>query len=216
MQAFTHECFAPVTEAVWLAADVMAAGPDFVEEAFVTCRDGKMKKLNSGRELKSSNYCRWWHHHQGATHVECLWTWEATVDCWEVGVDDGVGRLWRTSSGGGTGRTTGEELDGSLLTSRTSMGPVELLRRIWYFLCPLTTWTACGNERLETKWQLDGGEKQNKIPQIWLTDSGTGTSSCVPMGARIARSVSPGESGEGGSQWGTKATLRCAKLPETD
>lgn len=67
-----------------------------------------------------------------------VWTWDAAVGSWEVGV--GAGRLWRTSSGGGTGKTTGEALDGSLFTSKTSMGPVELLRRIWYFLCPLRTW----------------------------------------------------------------------------
>lgn len=67
-------------------------------------------------------------------------TWDAAVVGWEVGVAVGVGRLWRTSSGGGTGKTTGAALDGSLLTSKTSMGPVELLRRIWYFLCPLRDW----------------------------------------------------------------------------
>lgn len=60
-------------------------------------------------------------------------TWEA--EGW--GVAAGVGRLWRTSSGGGTDSTTGEALDESLLTSRTSMGPAELLRWIWYLLCPL-------------------------------------------------------------------------------
>lgn len=47
MQEFPSECFAPVTEAVWLAAvaDVMAAGPGFVEEAFVTCGGAKLKFL---------------------------------------------------------------------------------------------------------------------------------------------------------------------------
>lgn len=65
---------------------------------------------------------------------------------WEVGA--GAGRFWRTSSGGGTGRTTGEALDGSLLTSKTSIGPEELLRRIWHFLCPLMgcIWTQTKTE----------------------------------------------------------------------
>ncbi len=53
-------------------------------------------------------------------------------------VEAGVDRLWSMSSGGGTGSTTGEELEGSLFTSRTSMGPAELFRWIWYFFCPLT------------------------------------------------------------------------------
>ena len=42
----------------------------------------------------------------------------------------GTGRLWSMSSGGGTDSTTGDGLDGSLFTRRTSMGPAELLRRI--------------------------------------------------------------------------------------
>lgn len=65
---------------------------------------------------------------------------------WEVGA--GAGRFWRTSSGGGTGKTTGEALDGSLLTSKTSIGPEELLRRIWHFLCPLMgcIWTQTKTE----------------------------------------------------------------------
>lgn len=42
----------------------------------------------------------------------------------------GTGRLWSMSSGGGTGSTTGDGLDGSLFTRRTSMGPAELLIRI--------------------------------------------------------------------------------------
>lgn len=74
------------------------------------------------------------------TEKKTVGTWDAAVVGWEVGVAVGVGRLWRTSSGGGTGKTTGAALDGSLLTSKTSMGPVELLRRIWYFLCPLRDW----------------------------------------------------------------------------
>lgn len=82
-------------------------------------------------------------------------TWEAAVG-WEVGVAVGVGRLWRTSSGGGTGTTTGAALDGSLLTSKTSMGPVELLRRIWYFLCPLRIWRKhILSLRRQTQQQLD-------------------------------------------------------------
>lgn len=61
-----------------------------------------------------------------------------SVQTWETeGWEAGVGRLWRISSGGGTGSTTGAALDGSLLTSKTSMAPVELFRWIWYFLCPL-------------------------------------------------------------------------------
>lgn len=81
-------------------------------------------------------------------------TWDAAVVGWEVGVAVGVGRLWRTSSGGGTGKTTGAALDGSLLTSKTSMGPVELLRRIWYFLWPLRIWkTHIRSLRHETQQQ---------------------------------------------------------------
>lgn len=157
------ECFAPVTEAVWLAADVMAAGPHFVKLAFVTWRDEKRFKSQRWKRNEEQQLSQWWQHErgEGGDYVEWQCTWEATVDCGEVGVDVGVGRLWRTSSGGGTGRTTGEALDGSLLTSKTSMGPVELLRRIWYFLCP-RTWTACGNERRETRWQLDDGESEQR------------------------------------------------------
>lgn len=50
-----------------------------------------------------------------------------------------AGRLWSRSSGGGTGNTTGEELAGSLFTRRTSIGPEELFKWIWYFFCPFTT-----------------------------------------------------------------------------
>lgn len=50
-----------------------------------------------------------------------------------------AGRLWSMSSGGGTGNTTGEELAGSLFTKRTSIGPEELFKWIWYFFCPFTT-----------------------------------------------------------------------------
>lgn len=66
------------------------------------------------------------------------------VGTWEVGV--GAGRFCRTSSGGGTGKTTGEALEGSLLTNKTSMGPDVLLRRIWYFRCPLRTCTHTQSE----------------------------------------------------------------------
>lgn len=51
-----------------------------------------------------------------------------------------AGRLWSMSSGGGTGNTTGEALAGSLFTRRTSIGPEELFKWIWYFFCPFTTW----------------------------------------------------------------------------
>lgn len=68
-----------------------------------------------------------------------MWTCVVAVGTWEVGV--GAGRFCRTSSGGGTGKTTGEALEGSLLTNKTSMGPDVLLRRIWYFRCPLRTCT---------------------------------------------------------------------------
>lgn len=50
-----------------------------------------------------------------------------------------AGRLWSMSSGGGTGKTTGEALAGSLFTNRTSMGPEELFKWIWYFFCPFKT-----------------------------------------------------------------------------
>ena len=130
-----------------------------------------------------------------------VWTWDTAVGSWEVGV--GAGRLWRTSSGGGTGKTTGEALDGSLFTSKTSMGPVELLRRIWYFLCPLRTWMRAQDPVWDTRHNSDWTKEAFKVhkPHIWLTDSGMGTSSCVPMGARIARSVSPEEDGEAGDEW---------------
>lgn len=71
--------------------------------------------------------------------VISVWTCVLAVGTWEVGV--GAGRFCRTSSGGGTGKTTGEALEGSLLTNKTSMGPDVLLRRIWYFRCPLRTCT---------------------------------------------------------------------------
>lgn len=112
---------------------------------------------------------------------------------WEVGV--GAGRFCRTSSGGGTGKTTGEALEGSLLTNKTSMGPDVLLRRIWYFRCPLRTCTHAQSE-IWAKQQPDPRE-ENPL-QTSLTDSGMGTSSCVPIGARIARRVSPVE---GGGEW---------------
>lgn len=55
-----------------------------------------------------------------------------------------AGRLWSMSSGGGTGKTTGEALAGSLFTRRTSMGPEELFKWIWYFFCPFTTYNSKG------------------------------------------------------------------------
>lgn len=73
-----------------------------------------------------------------------VWTCVVAVGNWEVGV--GAGRFCRTSSGGGTGKTTGEALEGSLLTNKTSMGPDVLLRRIWYFRCPLRTCTHAQSE----------------------------------------------------------------------
>lgn len=112
---------------------------------------------------------------------------------WEVGV--GAGRFCRTSSGGGTGKTTGEALEGSLLTNKTSMGPDVLLRRIWYFRCPLRT---CTHAQSET-WAKQQPDLREENPlQTSLTDSGMGTSSCVPIGARMARRVSPVE---GGGEW---------------
>lgn len=113
-------------------------------------------------------------------------TWEAAAGGWEVGV--GAGRFWRTSSGGGTGNTTGEALEGSLLTSNTSIGPDVLFRRIWYFLCPLRIY-----KRTKTRHFWAATKKKKQPPMIHnpLTASGIGTSSCVPLGARMANSVSP-------------------------
>lgn len=63
----------------------------------------------------------------------------ATVTGADGAEAEDAGRLCSMSSGGGTGNTTGEALAGSLLTRRTSIGPEELFKWIWYFFCPFTT-----------------------------------------------------------------------------
>lgn len=117
------------------------------------------------------------------------------VGSWEVGA--GAGRFCKTSSGGGTGRTTGEALEGSLLTNKTSIGPDVLLRRIWYFRCPLRTCRHAHSE-IQTQQQQDlkSTEKKQRRGVAYRfgyghlelgADRSTDRKECVACGRRIGR-----------------------------
>lgn len=122
--------------------------------------------------------------------------------CWEV-LKDIIWRRDRQNNRRGIGRVLVDQqnLDGTRRTLQTDLVfPLSILdldkhTNIWHV----------------TKQIWDGLDINNTI---WtqLTASGTGTSSCVPMGARIARSVSPVEEGRAVYKWWKLFVFETVKL----